>query len=176
MTLRSPRTRAFCKTALRTGLAAFLLTGATLVASQQLEAQVFPGHNTNAPVDYAADRIELQDKQNRVVLTGDVDVRQGDLRLQAARTVVNFTDTGNLELQRITASGGVTVTRRDEVATGDTAIYDFNQRIITMVGNASLRRNGDTLHGGRFVIDLESGVSSASGGRVSGTFNVPKQD
>jgi lipopolysaccharide export system protein LptA len=152
------------------------LLAAALVASQQLGAQVFPGHDTNAPVDYAADRIELQDKQDRVVLSGNVDVRQGDLRLRASRTVVNFSDTGQLRLQRITASGGVVVTRGNEVATGDTAIYDFNQRIITMVGNASLKRGSDTLRGGRFVIDLESGVSSASGGRVSGTFSVPKKD
>ena len=74
------------------------------------------------------------------------------------------------------ASGSVVVTRNDETATGDNAIYDFNQRIITMVGNATLKRaGGDTLRGGRFVIDLKSGVSSASGGRVTGTFNVPKK-
>ena len=79
-------------------------------------------------------------------------------------------------LRAIVASGGVVVTRGNEVATGDTAVYDFNQRIITMVGNASLKRDGDTLHGGRFVIDLKSGVSSASGGRVTGTFSVPKQN
>ena len=172
MTLRLPRWPAG-----RTMSAAALLGVAAVAASQQLGAQVFPGHDTNAPVDYAADRIELQDKQQRVVLSGNVDVRQGNLRLSAARTVVNFTDAGALQIQRITASGGVRVTRGDEVATGDVGIYDFNQRIITMTGNASLKRgNGDTLHGGRFVIDLNSGVSSASGGRVQGTFSVPKQN
>jgi lipopolysaccharide export system protein LptA len=131
-------------------------------------------------VDYAADRIELQDKQNRVVLTGNVDVKQAELRLRAARTVVNFTNAGSMQIQRITASGGVVVTRSDEVATGDVGIYDFNQKIITMTGNATIKRgNGDTLRGGRLVVDLKSGVSSASGGqggRVSGTFSVPKQN
>lgn len=164
------------KTVLRAGLALPVIAAAMLAASQQLGAQAFPGHNANAPVDYSADRIELQDKQDRVVLSGNVDIKQADLRLRAARTVVNFTNADQLRLQRITASGGVTVTRGTEVATGDTAVYDFNQRIITMIGNASLKRSGgDTLHGGRFVIDLKSGVSSASGGRVSGTFSVPKQ-
>ncbi|AIT80288.1 OstA family protein [Novosphingobium pentaromativorans US6-1] len=161
---------------MRVAVALPLLAGASLIATQQLGAQVFPGHDTDAPVDYAADRIELQDKQNRVVLTGNVDIKQTDLRLRAARTVVNFTNADELKLQRITASGGVTVTRGNEVATGDTAIYDFNKRIITMIGNASLKRDSDTLRGGRFVIDLKSGVSSASGGRVSGTFSVPKQN
>lgn len=161
-----------------TRLRAALLAGAAatlaLAGSQQLGAQALSGHNTNAPVDYAADRIELQDRQNRVVLSGNVDVKQAELRLRAARTVVDFTDAGSLQIQRITATGGVTVTRNAEVATGDVGIYDFNRRIITMVGNASLKRGGDTLRGNRFVVDLNSGVSSAEG-RVSGTFSVPKQ-
>lgn len=165
---------------LRSALAASVLGLAAMGASPQLEAQVLSGHNSNAPVDYAADRIELQDKQNRVVLTGSVDVRQADLRLRAARTVVNFTNAESMQIQRITASGGVVVTRADEVATGDVGIYDFNQKIITMTGNATIKRgNGDTLRGGRLVVDLKSGVSSASGGkggRVSGTFSVPRQN
>ena len=163
--------------ALRAMIALPLVALAAMPLAHQLSAQVFPGHNTNAPVDYAADRIELQDKQDRVVLAGNVDVRQGELRLRAARTVVNFTNAGSLQIQRITASGGVVVTRNDEMATGDIGVYDFNQKIITMTGNATLKRgNGDTLRGGRFVIDLRSGVSSASGGRVTGTFSVPKKD
>lgn len=165
---RSPRLRR----AVLSGAAAAL----ALAGAQQIGAQALSGHNTNAPVDYAADRIELQDRQNRVILAGNVDVRQGDLRLRAARTIVEFTDAGgSLQIQRITASGGVTVTRGNEVATGDVAIYDFNRRIITMVGNATLKRNGDTLRGNRFVVDLNSGVSSAEG-RVTGTFSVPKQN
>ncbi|PEQ10710.1 OstA family protein [Novosphingobium sp. PC22D] len=160
---------------LRAGLAAALLGAGTLAGLQQTGAQVFPGHNTNAPVDYAADRIELQDRQDRVVLSGNVDIRQAELRLRAARTIVNFTDAGSLSIQRITATGGVTVNRGTEVATGDVAIYDFNRRIITMVGNATLKRGGDTLRGNRFVIDLNSGVSAAEG-RVSGTFSVPKKN
>ncbi len=161
----------------RAMIAVPLICLAAVSLSRQPVAQVFPGHNTNAPVDYAADRIELQDKQDRVGLSGNVDVRQGELRLRAGRTVVNFTNAGSLQIQRITASGGVVVTRGDETATGDVGIYDFNQKIITMTGNATLKRgNGDTLRGGRFVIDLRSGVSSASGGRVTGTFSVPKKD
>lgn len=172
MMLRLPR-----RLPLRAAVAVPLLAAAVFAVSQQLAAQAISGHDTNAPVDYSADKIELQDKQNRVVLSGNVDVRQGDLRLRAAQTVVNFTNAGSLQIQRITASGGVVVTRNDETATGDVGVYDFNQKIITMTGNASLKRGtGDTLHGGRFVMDLNSGVSSASGGRVSGTFNVPKKN
>lgn len=160
---------------LRFAALAFAGTLAGLTGWQQLSAQAISGHNTDAPVNYAADRIELQDRQDRVVLSGNVDIQQDDLRLRAARTTVAFTNEGSLKIQRITATGGVVVTRGNEMARGDVAIYDFNKRIITMVGNASLRRGGDTLNGKRFVIDLKSGVSAADG-RVSGTFSVPKKN
>ena len=163
-----------------TARAAILLAVAAFAAAsgglQSLEAQTISGHDSNAPVNYAADRIELQGKQDRVVLSGNVDVTQAELRVRAAQTVVDFTNVGSLRIQRITATGGVLVTRGDEAAHGDVAVYDFNRRIITMVGNATLRRGSDTMKAGRFVIDLNSGVSSAEGGRVSGTFSAPKSN
>lgn len=176
--------------AIKTALAAFLVTGAALAGLQQLRAQAIAGHDSNAPVNYAADRIELQDKAKRVVLSGNVDVTQGDLRMQAARSTVAYTNEGSLRIQRLDAVGGVTVTRGSESARGDVAVYDFNRRIITMAGNVALRRGTDTLNGGRLVMDLNTGISSidgraggsssavggttSRGGRVSGTFSVPK--
>lgn len=171
--------------AARSGAAGFAL-GAALVALGTAWAQGLAGFNTDAPVNYAADRIELQDKQQRVVLSGNVDISQGDLRLRAARTTVAYTDAGALKIQRLDATGGVVVTRGGETARGDVAIYDFNRRIITMAGGVSLNRGSDSLNGGRLVIDLASGVSSVDGrggaagsgggGRVTGSFSVPKRN
>ncbi len=169
------------KPLLRPALAGFVLTAAALLGWQHLAAQAIAGHNSNAPVDYAADRIELQDKQNRVVLSGNVHITQAGLNINAARVTVAYTDTGSLQIQRIDATGGVVVTRGTERASGSVAVYDFNRRIITMSGNVKLNRSGDTLNGGRLVIDLRSGLSSVDGsggsagkgGRVSGTFSVP---
>ena len=158
---------------LRIAALTFVGTAGCLLGWQQLTAQAISGHNSNAPVNYAADRIELQDRQHRVVLSGNVDVTQDNLRVRAARTVVDFTNTDSLRIQKITATGGVVVTRGNEVARGDVAVYDFGRRLITMSGNASLKRGADTLNGQRFVIDLNTGVSSAEGGRVTGSFTVP---
>lgn len=173
----------------------FALTMAA-AGGMALQAQAIAGHNSNAPVSFGADRIELQDRENRVILSGNVQITQANLRLNSARTLLNYSDAGSLRLDRITATGGVVVTRGNERASGDTAIYDFNRRIITMAGNVQLRRGGDTLSGGRLVIDLRSGVSSVDGsaagasnadqdprdgeistnrgGRVTGSFAVPQ--
>lgn len=176
-------------TMIKSAAAGFALTAVAL-GGIQLSAQAIASHNSNAPVSYAADRIELQDKQNRVVLSGNVQITQAGLNLNAARTIVNYSDAGSLSIQRIMATGGVSVTRGNERAQGDTAVYDFNRRVITMAGNVRLNRGGDTLNGGRLVIDLASGVSSIDGrssgsssvtgegnsgdGRVTGTFSVPE--
>lgn len=167
------------------GAGGFALTCA-LVGGMALHAQRLASHDTSAPVTYAADRIELYDRENRVILSGNVVIEQAGLRLRAARVLVNFEDTGTLNIERITATGGVEVTRDDERASGDNAIYDLNRRIITMAGNVRLRRGTDTLNGGRLVIDLASGLSSVDGsvaggtaaakGRVTGSFAVPKRD
>lgn len=174
----------------------FAASAMVIAGAQHIAAQSIASHNSDAPVNYAADRIELQDRQNRVVLSGNVDITQADLRLRAARTTVAYTDGDALRIQRIDATGGVQVNRAGESARGDVAIYDFDRRIITMVGNVALRRGSDTLNGGRLVIDLASGVSNvdgraggsssalggapgsagSGGGRVSGSFSVPKRN
>ena len=170
--------------ALRSALGGFALGAGALGLMSQSGAQAFAGFNSNSPVNYAADRIELQDRQNRVVLSGNVVIAQADLRLRAARTTVAYSNGGRLSIQRIDASGGVVVTRGNETASGAVGIYDFNRRIITLVGGVALRRGADTLNGGRLTIDLTSGVSSvdgggggrSNGGRVTGTFSVPTKN
>lgn len=178
--------RGLGRTALAYAAAGFVGT-AVLLGGITGHAQSIASHDSRAPVSFDAARIEWQDRQNRVVLTGDVRVEQAGLALRSARMLLEYDDAGELRIDRLTASGGVKVARGNEQASGDTAIYDFNRRVITMAGNVRLRRGGDTLSGGRLVIDLETGLSSVDGapaagagasssgkGRVTGTFAVPQ--
>ena len=163
---------------------------AALAYGSLAHAQSIAGFNSTQPVNYAADRIDLQDKQKRVVLSGSVIINQGDLRLTAARTTVAYTNAGSLQVQRIDATGGVVVTRGEERAEGSDGVYDLTRRVIVLAGGVKLRRAGDTLNGGRLTIDLNTGLSSVDGrsgapgvpgasggsnGRVSGTFAVPQR-
>ncbi|MEM1053461.1 MAG: LptA/OstA family protein [Pseudomonadota bacterium] len=162
--------------------------GTVLAGGMTLQAQGLASHDTRAPVSFDAGSIDFDDRANRVVLSGGVIVNQAGLSVRSNRMLANYTDDGSLDVQRITANGGVVVTRGDERASGDVAVYDFNRRIITMAGNVSLSRGGDTLSGGRLVIDLASGLSTIDGrasrrggtnnsdskGRVTGTFSVPQ--
>ncbi|WP_298306924.1 LptA/OstA family protein [uncultured Erythrobacter sp.] len=162
--------------------------GTVLAGGMALHAQTIASHNTRAPVSFDAGTIDFDDRANRVVLSGGVIVNQAGLTVRSNRMLATYTDDGSLDVQRITANGGVVVTRGNERASGDVAVYDFGRRIITMAGDVSLSRGGDTLNGGRLVIDLTSGLSTIDGrgtgrntpgeenseGRVTGTFTVPQ--
>lgn len=163
--------------------ALFVLAGP---ATSQDAVSALKGHNSNAPVDVAADRIELQDRSDRALLSGDVEIKQGDLSLRAPRVTVAYTRAGGTEIQRLDASGGVTVTSPSETARSQYAIYDFDRRLITMIGDVSVSRNGSNVSGGRLVLDLNTGRATmdnsavagarTGGGRVTGRFTVPNRN
>ncbi len=164
-------------------LAAFLAVPAS--------GQALKGHNSNAPVDVDADRIEVQDRADRAVFSGNVRVQQAGLTMNAARLTVAYANGAGsgVEIQRLDATGGVTVKSASETASGEVAIYDLPRKLITMVGGVTLTQRGNIVRGGRMVIDLTSGravvdgrasgspgVEGSTGGRVSGRFTVSKKD
>ena len=176
-------------TSIRT-VSLFLAAGAATLAlsAGSAPAQVMRDHNAGAPVDFSAGQIEIQDRADRVVLSGGVSVTQAGLSIRSARMTIAYTNADGIDINRIDATGGVTITKGSERATGDVAVYDLDRRLITLVGNVALIQGSNRLNGGRVVIDLASGrstidgrssgggsVGQASGGRVTGTFTVPQR-
>lgn len=176
--------------------AAFAVTALALLSvgkGDAAYAQALANHDSNAPVSVSASSIEAQDRSDRVLISGDVRVTQAGLTLTAQRMTVAYSRSGGTEINRIDATGGVTVAKGNESARGNVAIYDLDRRIITLVGNVELRQAGNNLNGGRLVLDLNSGratvdgrgsgrgpdgapIAGSEGGRVTGTFTVPKRN
>src|SRR3546814_15498648 len=103
------------------GAAGLLFAGA--------DAQVLKNHDSNAPVNFTADRIEVQDRADRVVVSGNVEVTQAGMTLNAARMPVAYrnqpgggTGPGGVEIDRIDASGNVVVRKADTTAKGNVAM------------------------------------------------------
>jgi lipopolysaccharide export system protein LptA len=170
-----------------------LLATVAIAAASVATAQT--RHDSSAPINFGADHIELQDKANRAILSGNVSVKQAEMTLNAARMTVAYTGqvvNGSPQVSRLDASGGVIVTRPDQSARGQYAVYDLNKRVVTMLGGVTLIQAGNTVNGSRLTINLDTGRAvidgsgvrgsapgaggtTSSGGRVTGTFSVPKR-
>jgi lipopolysaccharide export system protein LptA len=161
-----------------------LVTAAAALAQSNQPVSALKGHNSNAPIDVQSDRIEVQDRADRAIFVGNVHVKQDELTLDTARLTVAYTSTGSVQINRLDASGGVTVRSPSETARGTFGIYDLDRKLITLVGNVALQREGSQINGQRLTIDLDSGRAvidggpagvGQSGGRVTGHFTVPQK-
>lgn len=160
------------------------LAGTAAFAQSKDPVSALKGHNSSAPVDVTADRIEVQDRADRAIFAGNVHVRQDALTLDTQRLTVAYSSGGGIQIRRLDAAGGVVVKSPSETARGNFAVYDLDRKLITLVGNVQLTRQGSRVMGSRLVIDLDSGRAvidggaagvGQRGGRVTGHFTVPQR-
>jgi lipopolysaccharide export system protein LptA len=82
--------------------------------------------------------------------------------------------TGSSSIKRLEARGNVVVKQKEQVVTGDLAIFDTKANLMTMTGGVVLTQCKNVLKGDRLLVDMTSGTSrveSDSGtGRVQGLF------
>ena len=169
-------------------LTALAGTAAWAQTKQVQPVSALKGHNSNAPVDVTAERIEVQDRADRAIFAGNVHVTQAELTLDTPRLTVAYSGgagaNNNVQIRRLDAAGGVVVKSPSETAKGDFGIYDLDRKLITLIGNVQLNREQNQVNGSRLVIDLDTGRAvvdggppgvNSSGGRVSGHFTVPQR-
>jgi lipopolysaccharide export system protein LptA len=170
-------------------LSALAGTAAFAQVRQESSVSALKGHNSNAPVDVTADRIEVQDRADRAIFAGNVHVVQAEMTLDTPRLTVAYSGgTGgnnNVQIRRLDAAGGVVVKSPTETAKGDFGVYDLDRKLITLIGNVQLIRQDNQVNGARLVIDLDSGRAvvdggppgvNSTGGRVTGHFTVPQRN
>ena len=83
---------------------------------------------------------------------------------------------GASSIKRLEARGNVVVTQKDQVVTGETAIFDTKTNLITMLGGHGdqvvLTQCKNVLRGDRLFVDMTTGVSrvESDSGKVQGMF------
>lgn len=143
-------------------------------------------HDVSQPIEFSADRLEIEEKGNTATFDGRVEAVQGDLRLTADRVKVFFKSSDapaearsdrRSSVSRIDAMGHVVLASGDETARGDWGIYDVDRRIITLGGKVVLIRGDTVIEGNRLELDLDLGRSKietvpavGEQQRVRGTF------
>lgn len=92
-----------------------------------------------------------------------------------ARPSTTMGPAGDQKIKKLEARGDVVVTQNDQVATGDSAMFDMATNMVTMSGNVVLSQGQNVLRGQRLVVDMTTGFSriesgAGGNGRVQGLF------
>ncbi|HTS40054.1 MAG TPA: LptA/OstA family protein [Xanthobacteraceae bacterium] len=148
--------------------------------------------NNDRPVQIKAQSFEIRDKQHTAVFSGSVHVVQGDTQIRCRSLIVTYDPQGTSgsapaaapgpggrsQISRLEALGGVTVTQKDQVASGDTGIYDLRAKTIMLVGNVVVSQGQQVMRGERLVVDLNTGVSRVESGKSRGAVEmlIPQQN
>ena len=156
--------------------------------------------NRDQPIQIEAASLEMRDKKKEATFSGNVKVVQGDTTM-TAKSLVVFYDSGpeapaspqpaapkgaksasmqsatpgpggSSSIRRLEARGSVVVTQKDQVVTGETAIFDPRANLITMAGGVVLTQCKNVLKGDRLKVDMTTGVSRVeSDTKVTGMFS-----
>lgn len=122
------------------------------------------GFDRDAPVEVSADTLEVDQGTGRAVLTGNVVIAQGDMRLSARRVVVDYaTVDGKRRIERLNATGDVIIISGEDAAEGQEAVYTLATSGIVMTGDVVVTQDGNTLAGDALTIDLASGAGTVTG-------------
>jgi lipopolysaccharide export system protein LptA len=161
--------------------------------------------NRDQPIQIEAASLEMRDKKKEATFAGNVKVVQGDTTM-TSKVLVVFYDSGaaapatpppanakagksapmqaaapgpggSSSIRRLEAKGSVVVTQKDQVVTGETAIFDTKANLITMTGGVVLTQCKNVLRGDRLKVDMTTGVSrvESDSGKVQGMFDQGSQ-
>jgi lipopolysaccharide export system protein LptA len=159
--------------------------------------------NRDQPIQIEAASLEMRDKKKEATFAGNVKVVQGDTTMTSKSLVVFYDQNtapapaptaakaaksapiqsatpgpgGSSSIRRLEARGSVVVTQKEQIVTGETAIFDTKSNQVTMQGGVVLTQGQNVLRGDRLVVDMTSGVSriESDTGRVQGLFQSSGQ-
>ncbi len=163
--------------------------------------------NCDQPIQIEAASLEMRDKKREATFSGNVKVVQGDTTMSSKILVVFYDSAkapagtpaanskrtvksaspiqsatpgpgGSSSIRRLEAKGDVVVTQKDQVVTGQTAVFDTKTNLITMLGGVVLTQCKNVVRGDRLLVDMTTGVSrvESDSGRVQALMIQSGQD
>ncbi len=115
----------------------------------------------SAPLEVSADRLSLNQSDGSALFQDNVIIGQGNIRLSADQVVVRYSNGGGIS--RVDVQGKVTFVTADEAAEADTAIYDLDNRQLTLAGNVMVTQGQSAVLADRMVVDLATGDATLTG-------------
>ncbi len=120
--------------------------------------------DTSLPVEVTADSLSVNQENGTAIFTGNVLIGQGEMRLVAPKVLVVYKKDSK-GIDRLEATGGVTLVSATDAAEAARADYDIDAGVVVLSGDVLLTQGNNALTAAKMVINLKSGTAQM-GGRV----------
>lgn len=156
------------------------------------------GGDSKEPIKIDADKLDVLDKDNRAVFSGNVVAVQGETTVRCSIMTVFYEgrggqggagakpaasapaapagapgQSGDSSIKRIECKGPVTVVSKTQAATSDNAVFDRANNQVIMTGNVALNDGPNITRGEKLTYNTVTGIANVEtnkGGRVQGFF------
>ncbi|MCC0063415.1 MAG: lipopolysaccharide transport periplasmic protein LptA [Defluviimonas sp.] len=119
--------------------------------------------DTTLPVEVTSDSLDVSQPDGLATFKGNVIVIQGDMRLTAAELEVVYVKGDQRRIEKLHATGGVTLVSPTEAAEAQEAVYTVEAGEVVMTGDVLLTQGTNTLAGQKLVVDLKTGLGQMEG-------------
>lgn len=149
-------------------VAGLLALGGMAVAQEARIAFGDLAQDTSLPVEVTAETFTVRDADGTAVFAGNVVVVQGEMKLSAGQVEVAYT-ADRSAIDRLVASGGVTIVNLADAAEAQEAVYTIDTGVIVLTGDVLLTQGPSAMAGQKLTVNLKDGTGLMEG-RVTTTF------
>lgn len=135
------------------------------------------GYGNDAPIHIEANKMTSTEKTNSVLFTGEVDAKQGDVRIRSDEMTVYYTQkdpkakktkkgekTASQQVEKLICIGNVEITRGEWLGTSKKMIYLSKERQVILTNNAKAWQGQNMVSGDKIIYYLDEGRSEVVGG------------
>lgn len=126
----------------------------------------------DAPIHIEADKMTSTEKTSSVVFTGEVDAKQGDVRIRTDKMTVYYSEKDKKaakdkktaqQVEKLICIGNVEITRGEWLGTSKKMIYLSKERQVILTDNAKAWQGQNMVSGDKIIYYLDEGRSEVVG-------------
>lgn len=127
------------------------------------------------PIRVEADHMSSLEKDSSVVFTGEVDARQGDVRIRSDKMTIFYTEKAkeavdakvSQKVEKLVCNGNVEITRNDWLGTSKDMVYLSKDRQFILIGDAKAWQGQNMVSGDKIIYYIDEGRSEVVADRTS---------
>ncbi len=142
------------------------------LATMQAQAQSLGASSLQVdpaqPVTITSDSLEIIERDNLALFSGDVALVQGDLKISAptVRVVYGASDgtAASRQIETVEAPDGATIASGGQTVEGGRLVYRLSSRMVEITGGVEIEQDGSALLAEQLVLDIDAGTVVMRGG------------